>query len=73
MAASGAFAMRVSAFDLHDRAHRAALLDGHLLDRALEVFLAYLRVAGRRGAILAQQHQFAVAQRLAPPRVIERR
>ena len=52
------------AFDLDDRAHRTALLDGHLLDCALEIFLAHLRVAGRRGAILAQQYQLARAQRL---------
>ena len=50
---------------LDDRAHRAALLDGHFLERAFEVFLAHLRVVGRRGAILAQQHQLAVAQRFA--------
>ena len=55
-------AVRMPAFDPDDGAQRAALLDGHLFDRTLETLLAHLRIAGRSGAILAQQDQPAVAE-----------
>ena len=57
---------------LHHRAHRAALFERDLLDHALELLLREPRVIGGRGAILAQQHQLAVAQRLARRRARSR-
>ena len=61
-------AVRMFAFDLHDRACRAALFDSHLFDRALERLLRDLRIGAGRRAILAQQHQPAVAQGFAAAR-----
>ena len=57
--------LRMFSFEPDYGAHRAALLDGDLFDRAFEIFLAHLRVVGGGAAILAQQHQLAGAQRFA--------
>ena len=57
----------VFAFDFHDGAHRAALLERDL-SMALSKLRGELRVVARGAAILAQQHEFAVAQYLAADR-----
>jgi hypothetical protein len=56
---------RMLAFDLHDRARGAFVLEGDVLDGALEGFGRHDAVARSR-AILPQQDQLAVSQLLSP-------
>jgi hypothetical protein len=61
----GAAGVDVSPFDLHHRAHRTALLERHLVDGTAEVLLRDRHGVAASRAILADQHQPPIAQRLA--------
>ena len=61
-----ALPLRMFAFDPDDRAHRAALLDGDFLQQRSRNFPGVTCASSADArAILAQQHQLAVAQRFA--------